>query len=639
MTDRARIASGDFEGEGYESRRDCGDTFDEVLERRLHRRSLLKGSVLAPLFSIGSIANLKGASGDSGLGFAAIQGSTADEIGVPEGYKREALAAWGQPLTNSAPEFDPNSLDPAAQRQQVGYNCDFVAWFDYMHGSGIVGVNHESTNQTLMFRNYSAERTTQRQVDYEIAAHGVSFFLAVPYQRDDGPGYRHYRGSAFNRRIHGETPIAISGPVARHPLMVTSSDPSGTQVKGTFNNCGGGITPWGTYLTAEENFNGYFGNNRGVAHEMAKAANDYFGVSEEGGSRWYQWWRFRQRFNLDYEPNEVNKFGWIVEIDPYNPNWMPRKRTAMGRFKHEAAANTLSGANRAVMYSGDDARFEYVYKFVSAGTYDSADRQANQELLDSGTLYVAKFNDDGTGEWLPLTYENGPINATNGFTSQAEVLLFARQAADLLGATQMDRPEGIEVNPLTKKVYVALTNYTRRAAGAENAPNPRAPNPMGHIVEISERGGDSGATRFDWEMFMLCGDPANEADGAFFARFEPKRVSKIANPDNLAFDKQGNMLIATDGQPRTIDINEGIFFVPTEGSERGYNRQIFSGVAGAECASVIMNSAQDLMLVSIQHPGEGGTRDQRVSSFGGPMVNRATVVAVTRTEQPYRIGS
>ena len=637
MTNRSRIVPGDFGFEGNEPRRGCSDTFDEVLARRLHRRSVLKGGVLAPLFSMGTIANLKGQQDGSGLQFAPIQGSAADEIGVPEGYKWEALAGWGQPLTNNAPEFDPNDLDPAAQRQQVGNNCDFVAWFDYVHGSGIVGVNHEYTNPDLMFRNYSAERTTQRELDYEIAAHGVSFFLTVPYRRDDGPGYKHYLGSAFNRRIHGETPIAISGPAAGHPLLVTSSDPAGTQVRGTLNNCGGGITPWGTYLTAEENFDQYFGNGRGVADEMAKAANDRFGVREEGGRR--QWWRFQQRFDLDYEPNEANKFGWVVEIDPYNPNWMPRKRTALGRFKHEAAATTLSADNRAVVYSGDDARFEYVYKFVSDGTYDSESRYANFDLLDSGTLYVAKFNDDGTGEWLPLTYENGSINATSGFTSQAEVLLFARQAADLLGATQMDRPEDIEVNPLTRKVYVALTSNTRRAAGDESAPNPRAPNPMGHIVETSEWNADNGATRFEWEIFMLCGDPADEDDGAFFAGFDPQRVSRIANPDNLAFDKRGNMLIATDGQPRILGINDGIFLVPTEGSERGYNRQIFSGVVGAECASVIMNSAQDLMMVSIQHPGEGGTRQQRVSSFGGATVNRPTVVAVSRSEQPHRIGS
>lgn len=630
--------SGDVGFEGSEPRRSCSDTFHEVLERRLQRRSVLRGGAWAPLFCIGSLANLKGADVKNGLTFSPIKGSADDEIGVPDGYAWEALAAWGDPLTPDAPDFDPNDLDPAAQRQQVGYNCDFVAWFDNIRHSGIVGVNHEYTNPDLMFPNYSADHTTQRQVDYEIAAHGVSMFLASRrVTREGHHRFGLYRYSGFNRRIHGETPIMMSGPAAGDPLLVTSSDRTGTMVNGTFNNCGGGVTPWGTYLTAEENFDQYFANNNAVTHEMAKAANDRFGVREEGGRR--PWWRFQRRFNLSYEPNEINRFGWVVEIDPYAASWMPRKRTALGRFKHEAAATTLSTAGNAVVYSGDDARFEYVYKFVSDGAYNARNRRANRGLLDSGTLYVAKFNDDGTGEWMPLVYDQGPLNASNGFTSQADVLLFTRQAADLLGATQMDRPEDVDINPLTGKVYVALTNNTRREAGSENGPNPRAPNPMGHIVEIVEDGDDNGATTFRWQIFMLCGDPSDPAQGAYFAGFDTSKVSKIANPDNLAFDQRGNMLIATDGQPRRIGINDGIFFVPTEGLERGYNRQIFSGVVGAECASVIMNTDQDLMLVSIQHPGEGGSRGERVSTFGGPAVNRPTVVAVTRTAAPYRIGA
>ncbi len=371
--------------------------------------------------------------------------------------------------------------------------------------------------------------------------------------------------------------------------------------------------------------------------KWAKAANARFGVRDEGGRR--PWWQFRNRFDLRHEPNEINKFGWIVEIDPYNPQRTPVKRTALGRFKHEAAATTLSATRNAVVYSGDDARFEYVYKFVSSGVYDSSDRRNGRDLLDSGTLYVAKFHADGSGEWLPLVHGENALDSSNGFSSQADVLLFPRQAADVLGATQMDRPEDIDINPVTGKVYVALTNNTRRTAGAEDAANPRAPNPMGHIIEIAEDGGDNGATQFRWEIFMLCGDPADATQGTYCAGFDQARVSKIANPDNLAFDVTGNLLIATDGQPRTIDINDGIFFVPTEGPERGYNRQIFSGVVGAECASVIMNTRQDLMLVSIQHPGEGGTRLERVSSFGGPTVNRPTLVAVTRSQAPYRIGT
>ena len=327
----------------------------------------------------------------------------------------------------------------------------------------------------------------------------------------------------------------------------------------------------------------------------------------------------------------------MVEIDPYAASWMPRKRTALGRFKHEPAATTLSTAGNAVVHSGDDARFEYVYKFVSDGACNARNHRANRGLLDSGTLYVAKFNDDGTGEWMPLVYDQGPLNASNGFSSQADVLLFSRQAADLLGATQMDRPEDVDINPLTGKVYVALTNNTWCEEGSENGPNPCAPNPMGHIVETVEDGDDNGAATFRWQIFMLCGDPSDPAQGAYFAGFDTSKVSKIANPDNLAFDQRGNMLIASDGQPRRIGINDGIFFVPTEGPERGYNRQIFSGVVGAECASVTMNTDQGLMLVSIQHPGEGGSREERVSTFGGPAVSRPTVVAVTRTAAAYRI--
>ncbi len=636
MATQAIFPSGDVGFEGSEPRRDTGDTLDDVLSRRIQRRSLLKGGALAPLFYIGSVANLNGQEASSQLTFSPIQGSADDEIAVPDGYKWEPLAAWGQPINASAPDFDPFNLDPWAQEQQVGYNCDFVAWFDNIYGSGVVGINHEYTNPELMFPNYSADHADRRQVDYEIAAHGVSMLAVVPKPAAQGGGYRHYRHNILNRRIHGETPILLTGPVAGHPLLMTSSDPSGIAVKGTLNNCGGGVTPWGTYLTAEENFDQYFANNNGVMHEMAKAANTHFGVRDEGGRR--PWSRFHRRFDLNYEPNEINKFGWVVEIDPLGPYTIPKKRTALGRFKHEAAATTLSAAGNAVVYSGDDARFEYVYKFVSTGTYDGNKRNAST-LLDSGTLHVAKFNDDGSGDWMPLVHGEGPLDMSNGFASQADILLFPRQAADLLGATQMDRPEDVDINPVTGKVYVALTNNTRRTAGSEDAANPRAPNPMGHIVEITEAGDDNGATRFNWEIFMLCGDPADETQGAYFAGFDTSRVSKIANPDNLAFDKNGNLLIATDGQPRTVGINDGVFFVPTEGPERGFNRQIFSGIVGAECASVIINTAQDLMLVSIQHPGEGGTRLERVSSFGGDPVNRPTVVAVTRTEPPNRIGA
>ena len=634
-----KFQSGDVGFEGYEPRREAaGDTFDQVIERRIARRSLLKGgAAIAPLFALGSIETLNAQSAGDPT-FAAVEGNNQDNPTVPDGYNWSVLARWGDPISADAPEFDPDNLSAEAQRQQVGYNCDFLAWFDLPFG-GIVGVNHEYTNPELMFSNYDEDSSPIEEVDYEIATHGCSFFQVIPRRTQQGFHWEMVRNSQFNRRIHGETEMEITGPVAGHPLMKTSYDGTGTMVRGTFNNCGGGVTPWKTYLTAEENFDQYFANGSAVTDDMARTANSRFGVADEGGSR--PWFRHHSRFDLSQEPNEMNRFGWIVEIDPYDPTSTPKKRTAMGRFKHEAAATTVSPADRVVVYSGDDARFEYAYKFVADGKYNRADRSANFDLLDSGTLYVARFDDDGTGEWIPLIYGQNGLTAINGFNSQADVLLFARQAADLVGATQMDRPEDIDINPVTGKVYVALTNNTRRTEEQVDAANPRANNAMGHIIEITELNGEHSATAFNWEIFMLAGDPADEDQGTFFAGFDTSLVSKIANPDNLAFDRKGNLVIATDGQPRTVEINDGIFFCPTEGPNRGYNKQIFSSVPGAECASVILNSSNNLMLVAVQHPGEGGTREEKVSNFpdGPDMPNRPSIVAVTRNRAPWNIGA
>jgi len=634
---KTEFSRGDCGFEGNEPRRKDGETFEEIVSRRIDRRSLLKGTAAAaPLFTLGSIETLQGQAGDPT--FTAITGNLDDSPTVPEGYQTRILARWGDPLSNAAPEFDADNLTAEAQRQQIGYNCDFLAWFDLPFG-GIVGVNHEYTNPELMFSNYDSSNSSLEQVDYEIAAHGVSFFQVIPRRSPQGYQWEMVRNSTFNRRLHGETEMVITGPVAGHPLMKTSYDATGTMVRGTFNNCGGGVTPWRSYLTAEENFDQYFGNGDAVPNEMARTANARFGVRGEGGRR--PWYQFQGRFDLSQEPNEINRFGWVVEVDPYDSTSTPKKRTALGRFKHEAAATTVSPSGRPVVYSGDDARFEYVYKFVADGTYNPSDRASNFDLLDSGTLYVARFDDDGKGEWLPLVYGQNGLTAINGFNSQAEVLMFARQAADILGATQMDRPEDIDINPVTGKVYVALTNNTRRTEEQVDAANPRASNAFGHIIEITELSGEHTATEFNWEIFILAGDPADTTHGAFFAGFDPAGVSKIANPDNLAFDRKGNLVIATDGQPRTVDINDGIFLCPTEGPNRGQNKQLFSGVVGAECASVIMNTTNTAMFISIQHPGEGGTKEEPISNFpDGPGVpNRPSVVTVTRTRAPWSIGS
>ena len=460
---------------------------------------------------------------------------------------------WGDPLRTGTERMTIDNATRGRQEKTFGWNADLNAYFPLSTGSepaGLMCVNHEYTEGARMFRNYDYERPTRRQVDVEIAAHGMSI---VKLRRGES-GWTVDLRSRLNRRITGFTPMKITGPLASHELMETSDDPTGRRVQGMLNNCAGGKTPWGTVLTAEENFNQYFANNDRLHNRRQHLMNERYGVFG-GASRW-RWEQHYERFDVSREPHEVNRFGYIVEIDPHDPSFVPKKRTALGRFKHEAATVGFADSGQAVVYSGDDERFEYMYKFVTAGIYDEDRREANLTLLDSGVLHVARFNDDGTGEWLPLVGGAGPL----AHLSQAEVLLNTRGAADLLGATPMDRPEDVEVNPRNNRVYVCLTNNNLRDAGDENAVNPRANNTYGHVLEITEDGGDLGATTFTWEFFLLCGDP--EDDSTWFAGFDKSQVSAIAAPDNLAFDEYGNVWIATDGQPHSLGVNDALYAVP-----------------------------------------------------------------------------
>ncbi len=418
--------------------------------------------------------------------------------------------------------------------------------------------------------------------------------------------------------------------------MMTSYDGAVVKVRGTLNNCGGVVTPWKTYLTAEENFDQYFGNGEGVTHEMAAAANSRSVIRTEGGRRPAGFITVSISVRSRTRPIvSVGLSRSTLTIPTGSPANGPQSGvSSTSRRQPLSPCRARPSSTRATTPASNTC-----INFVSDGVFASADRKANKKLIDSGTLYVAKFNDDGSGEWMPLVFGQNSLTVSNGFGNQAEVLLFARQAADLLGATQMDRPDDVDINPVTGNVYMALINNTRRTEEQVDAANPCAGNAFGHIIEIREAEGDHATERFDWEIFMLCGDPADENAGAFFAGFDPSRVSKIANPDNLAFDRRGNLLIATDGRPRRMSIHDGIFFVPTEGPTRGFNRQIFSGPVGYECASVVLNTHNNLMLVSIQHPGEGGMRQESVSAFpDGGAPNRPSVVAVTRTTAPFHIG-
>ncbi|MER3437807.1 MAG: PhoX family phosphatase, partial [Chloroflexota bacterium] len=477
---------------------------------------------------------------------------------------------------------------------------------------------------------------TQRIVDIELEAHGVTI---IEIKRDESGRWTVVNDSPYNRRITATTPVTISGPALGHPWLVTSADASGTTVAGTLNNCAGGLTPWGTFVTCEENFHQYFANLGSLdASHPATPVHDRYGVPEAASER--RWEQFYDRFDLTKEPNEPFRFGWAVEIDPYDPQSTPKKRTALGRFKHEGVTVGIAPDGRVVLYMGDDERFDYVYKFVSAGAYNPNDRAANMDLLDDGVLYAAKFNDDGTGEWLPLVFGQGPLTEANGFTSQADVLIKTRLAADALGVTKMDRPEDIEISPVNGRVYMALTNNTRR--GKEGYPgvdaaNPRAENAWGHIIELTEDGGDHAATTFRWEIFILCGDPEDES--TYFAGFPKEKVSAVANPDNLAFDPQGNLWISTDGQPSSLEVNDGVFAVPVDGSNRGYLRQFFSAVPGAESASLCFTPDGTTLFVSVQHPGEGGTFEQPLTTWPGTSTPPRPSVVVIRKGDGGPIGS
>jgi uncharacterized protein len=485
-----------------------------------------------------------------------------------------------------------------------------------------------------MFTDYTPGNPTRQQVDIAMAAHGVSIVAIGCIAKKH---WQSQLSSSFNRRITAETEMEITGPAAGHKWMRTSADRSGTRVRGTLNNCAGGKTPWGTLLTCEENFHYYFANCRSLADtDPRKAIHRRYGLLD--GASVHGWERFHQRFDLAKDANEPFRFGWVVEIDPYNPLSTPKKRTALGRTKHEAATVAIATDGRAIIYSGDDERFEYIYKFISRGRFDAARHEANAELLDSGTLYVAAFRDDGTGKWLPLVGGQGALQSW----PHAEVLLNTRGAADVVGATKMDRPEDIETSPVNGKVYCVMTNNSQRGAGAQvaatNGANPRKYNRHGHILELTEADNDATATQFEWSIFMLCGDPRVTGDGAFFAGFDPAQVCAISSPDNIAFDRQGNLWIATDGQAETLQQNDGVYVVPVAGETRGHVRHFLSAPVGAEVCGPEFTPDMETFFCSIQHPGNGSSLAHLRSTWpDGTVPPRPSIIAVVKTDGDCRI--
>lgn len=622
--------------------------FEDILkEHLLSRRSFLKaGGVLGAgmllPFSPAKAAKEKLKTSTSTLTFREIAKNNLDRPVIAAGYKAEIVLRWGDGLIGNGGPFNPRLLTPEDQTHRFGYNNDYIAYLPLPRGSknsehGLLHVNHEYTNLRLMFPGLTSanERLLARedQGKIEQQAQGCS---TVEIKKVDG-GWQMQKKGGYNRRITATTPITISGPAAGSPRMKTSEDAAGRTVKGTFANCSGGVTPWGTVLTCEENFNEYFGGIPEKQNPETKALQRY-GID---GGGFYNWHKFDARFDLSKEINEPNRFGWVVEYDPYDPENMPKKRTALGRFKHECATCVVAPDGRVVVYSGDDEVFEYVYRFVTRDKYNSMNMEANRDLLDEGTLSVARFTPEGTVQWLPLVYGNGPLTGKNGFNSQADVVIEARRASDLVGATPMDRPEDVETNPVNGKVYAVMTKNPDRPEGEINAANRRAPNRYGHILELTppDAGGapDHAADAFTWEVFLLAGNPEKESDEAHYLA-PVSSQGWLTNPDNVAFDIKGRIWIATDGQNTAIDKNEGLYAADTEGPARGATRLFFTSPVGAEITGPYFTPDSKTLFLSIQHPGETpdsssyDTPSTRWPDFKGDMPPRPSVIAITKED-------
>ena len=572
------------------------------------------------------------------LGFKAVPPSTADGITVPEGYIAAVIAAWGEPIgaPGNMPAWREDASSSAAdQAVQMGMHHDGIHFFPVAGSStrGLLAMNHEYSDDGLLhtdgMKTWSAEKVRKAQ-----AAHGISV-IEIERRGDD---WAMVRPSRYARRFTANTPFAIGGPAAGHAMMRTAANPDGLTALGTINNCASGQTPWGTYLSGEENFVNYFG----LGDVKPSSHQQRWGLRKTG---FYRWEEHDERFDAAKHPNEFNRFGWVVEIDPMDPTSTPVKRTALGRAAHEGAWVAVTKDGRAVVYSGEDARFEYIYKFVSRDRIAPAGHgltqaQANRELLDHGTLYVARFDADGTGRWLPLTHGTGPLTAANGFADAGEVLIKARQASDALGATKMDRPEWLAIDAQTREVYCTLTNNTSRGAKDQpgvDAANPRANNTMGEIIRWKEAG-DFDSTTMRWDHLVFAGDPANE-------RADAKgnvRGDMFGCPDGLTLDARGVMWIQTDahatqmnkGEFARIGNNQMLAMDRTSGEVRRF----LTGPVNCEITGVALTPDATTMFINVQHPGETPSdrsdpaEPDKFSKWPGPGRPRSATVVIRKRD-------
>ena len=620
------------------------DLIEREIARNPSRRSMLKsGAALGLLGIFGSALTACGGSSApaaGSIGFKAVATSSGDAIVVPEGYTADVMYRWGDPIIANAPAFKGDASETWREQEvQSGDNHDGINFFPYPgtdgNSRGILAMNHEYINPEYFhnvanFNKPEIPDNTKKQ----LAAHGVS---VIEVRRNSAGKWEYVKDSPYNRRITGYTPMTITGPAAGNDLLKTAADATGTEVLGTLNNCGAGQTPWGTFITCEENFNGYFGTD--AAGWTPNTLQSRYGLRATGFG--YGWHKGDPRFDLSVNPNEPNRHGWVVEIDPYAPNSKPKKRTALGRFKHENAECVLSKTNKAVVYTGCDEVNEYLYKFVSTGTYDTTNKASGANLLDAGILYVARFDagtvvgdNQGTGVWLPLVHGQNGLTAENGFANQAEVLIKARQAADRVGATMMDRPEWVAANRTKPgEVFLACTNNSRRGVGtassnkqdgtsaassanpAVDEANPRADNRWGHVVRINEMGSDAAATTFNWDIFVIAGNPALE--GAKKGSSNIDANNTFNSPDGIQVDPEGRLWIQTDGSYANTGnfVNQGNNQMLVADIATKKITRFLVGPAGCEVTGVCWTPDGRTMFINIQHPGEVGSHPNAPAAY------------------------
>ncbi|MDE9449160.1 PhoX family phosphatase [Aliiroseovarius sp. Z3] len=603
--------------------------FDQVVERAISRRGFMS-SVLAfgsgaAVMGVGvfSSTSAKAQAAVSRFPFTPIAAQTDGTIHVPEGYNWKVMARWGDPMFSAVDGYDVANGGVVDNSDLVfGENTDGMETFSF-NGRQLIAINHEYTNRDI---NLPADQEgTPKNADDVLKLQNLQGVTVMEIAEGNN-GWEIVKDSSFNRRITHNTPMKIAGPAAGHNLMKTEADPMGVEALGTMNNCGSGKTPWGTYLTCEENFNGYFGST-GTAQDQKSAqleeGYDRYGIGADGWG--YDYHKWDARFDISKNPHEPHRAGWIVEIDPTDPESTPVKHTGLGRFKHENAEVVLATDGRVVVYMGDDERGEFVYKFVSNGTYQPGG--STEGLLDDGTLYVAKFADDGTGEWLALTPE------TTGM-EMGEILIFARRAGSAVGATTMDRPEWIAANPHAVEAYCCLTNNKNRGvkpnAGGDdtsvNGPNPRETNHYGQIVRWRPHNDDHAADTFDWDLYVMAGNP--EVYNNVYGGSENITQGNLFNsPDGMAFDSSGLLWIQTDGDDSNEDdfVGMGNNQMLVGDPVTGEIARFLTGPKGSEVTGLCWSSDRRTMFVGIQHPG-GDWPD------GNGGVPRSSVIAVKRDD-------